>query len=161
MTSKSEAHKAHLGGDAVWGGADEEEPLGKEVWHEDQELAVWDRFHEHVPGEDEVGEDEEDCSEGEEAASLQKCQKHHCADETCIDCDASAEDSWVCGRGDTDKYYCQECQDAEQHHRKIAFCLDCQLSVSLDLAEVPAGKIYDVHDVREREGAYLSEETFV
>ena len=61
----SEPHDAHFRGDAVWGGADEDKPLGQEVWDQDKVIAEWNRFHELVPGEDEIGEDEDHGAESE------------------------------------------------------------------------------------------------
>lgn len=66
-----EPQEAHFGGDAVGGRADEEEPLGEEVADQDEVVAVWDGLDEFVPCEDEVGEYEEHCAEGEEAAALE------------------------------------------------------------------------------------------
>ena len=58
----SETHDAHFGGDAIWCGSDEEQPLCGEVWDYDHVAGMWDRLHEHVPCNDEVGEHEEDGS---------------------------------------------------------------------------------------------------
>ena len=68
----SEAQETHFRGDAVWGGADEEEPLGQEICDEDKVLAVRYGLQELVPCEDEVREYEEHCSECKQAASLQQ-----------------------------------------------------------------------------------------
>ena len=54
VVSPLEAQEAHFGGDAVWSGADEEEPLGREVGGYDHVAGIWNRFHEHIPGDDEV-----------------------------------------------------------------------------------------------------------
>lgn len=50
----SEPQESHFGADAEFCGADEEEPLGKEVAYQDEVVAVWDGLDEFVPGEDEV-----------------------------------------------------------------------------------------------------------
>ena len=154
----SEPHDAHLRGDAVWGGADEEEPLGHEVCDEDQIITIWDRLHELVPGEDEVGEYEEDCSEGEETAALQECKQQHDADQAGVDGHAGADDSVVGHRDYAGKDYCQQCHDAECDHEQIAFHLRCELLVTFDFREVSSRKIYYVHHVRERKAAHLSQE---
>ena len=154
----SEPHDAHFRGDAVWGGTDEEQPLGQEVWDEDQVIAERNRFHEHVPGEDEVGEYEEDRSEGEEAASLQQRQKHHGADQTCIYSDANADDAGLCGRCYACEHDCKQGQGAEYDHGQVSFHFWSELSVAFNFCEVPIGEIYYVHNVREREASHLAKE---
>ena len=154
----SEPHDAHFGCDAVWGGADEEQPLGHEVWNEYQILAVWNRIHKLVPGEDEVGEDENYCSEGEEAASLQQRQEHHGADQACIYSDTGADDSGLCSWNDATENDCQECQSAEYDHGQVTFHFWSELSVAFDFREVSSCKIYYVHNMREREASHLGQE---
>ena len=154
----SKAHQAHFRGDAVWCGADEEEPLGQEVRNEDQVAAVRDRFHKHVPCDDEVGEDEEHGSECEQTAPLQQGAKHHYADQACVYSYADADDPGFCCWDYAEKHYSQKRQCAEHDHGKIALHLHGKFPVSFDLCEVSAGEIDDVHDVCEREGTHLSEE---
>lgn len=115
-------------------------------------------LYEHVPGDDEVGEDEEDGSEGEQAASLQEGCKHHDADQACVDCDADADEFWLGGRNYAGENYCQECQSAEYDHGEVAFHLRGELPVPFDFREVSSREIYDVHYVREREKTHLAEE---
>ena len=62
---------AHFRGDAQWGRADEEDPLGRIVWNHDHESAVWHWSDKHAPCDYEVREDEQHGAKGVEAASLQ------------------------------------------------------------------------------------------
>ena len=51
-----ESQDSHFRGDAVRCRADEQEPLGQEVWDQHQYVEVWDRIYEHVPCDDEIRE---------------------------------------------------------------------------------------------------------
>ena len=154
----SEPHDAHFRGDAVWGGADEDEPLGQEVWDKYQILAEWNRIHKLVPGEDEVGEHENYCSEGDKAASLQERQKHHGADQACIYGDTYTDDAGFRSRCYACEHDCKQGQDAEYDHGQVSFHFCSELSVAFDFSEVPIHEIYYVHDVREREASHLGQE---
>ncbi len=90
--------------------------MGEVVAHEHEVVTVWNRLDEFVPGEYEVGEHEEDGSEGEEAAALEHGCDHHDADQGCVDTYAGADDA---GRGSGS--YLGECcaekgQGAEHDH---------------------------------------------
>ena len=153
----SEAQETHFRGDAVWGGADEEEPLGQEICDEDKVLAVRYGLHELVPCEDEVRKHEEHCSKGEEAAALQECKQQHDADKAGVDGYAGADDSGFCGRDYACENYGKQNQDTECNHEKISFHLRREFLVAFDLCEISFRKIYYVHHVRDREAAHLSE----
>lgn len=154
----SEAQDAHFGGDAVFRGPDEEEPLRKEICHEHEVVAVRNGFHELVPCKDEVGEDEEDGAEGEEAAALEQSHYHHRADETCIYAYADADDACRSTRSYIEEYHAQECQGTEYDDRQVPFGFSGELPVRLDLAEISLEEINDEPDVSDSEEAHLSEE---
>ena len=130
----------------------------KEVWDHDKVLAVRYRFYEYVPCEDEVGKHEQNGSKGEEAASLQQCQDHHRADQTCICSDTGADDSGLCSWNDATENDRHERQGAEYGHGQVSFHLRCELSVAFDFREVPINEIYYVHHMREREASHLGQE---
>ena len=151
----SEPHDAHFRGYTVRSGTYEEQPLGQKVWDKYQILAEWNRIHKLVPGEDEVGEHENHGSEGEEAASLQQRQKHHGADEACVDSDADADDTGLCRRSYACEHDGKQGQGTEYDHGQVSFHFWSELSVAFNFCEVPIGEIYYVHDVREREASHL------
>ena len=153
-----EAHDAHFWGDAVWCGTDEEKPLCGEVWDYDHVAGMWDLFHEHVPCNDEVGEHEEHCSQGEDAASLQQRKEHHGADEACIYADAGSDDARLCSWGDLEKCYGKQCRCAENHHSQVPFGLRGQFPVVLDLLEVSFYEIDYEPDVCNGKASNLSDE---
>ena len=154
----SEPQESHFGADAEFCGADEEEPLGKEVAYQDEVVAVWDGLDEFVPGEDEVGEDEEDGSEGEEAAALEHGCDEHGADEDCVDADTDADDAIGGAWDDAGEGGGKECQGAEDHHGEVAFGFSGEFPVLFDLSEVSSGEIYYVPDVSDCEESHLAKE---
>lgn len=131
--------------------------MGQEVGDEDQILVVRYGLYESVPCDDEVGEDEEDGAEGEEAAALQQRSHHHGADQACVDGNTYTENSRICAWDNADKDHRHECQGAEYYHGEVPFCLHGQFPVTLDLIEIPADEICNIHDVRERERAHLGQ----
>ena len=145
----SESQQTHFGGYAQRGGPDEKEPLGCVVGDQDQISAVRHRLDEHVPGKDEVGEDEQNCSDGEYAASLQESGQHHCPDKAGVDGNAGFYDSRFSCRYDFNECRGKEGYGAEDDHDKVAFCLGCQFFIVLDLLEVSACEIGDEPDVRD------------
>ena len=154
----SESQQTHFRSDAQWCGPDEKEPLSCVVCDQNQVCAIWNRFHEHVPGEDEVGEDEQNCSDGEYAASLQEGCQHHCPDKAGVDGNACFYDSRFCCRYDFNECRGQEGYGAEHDHDKVAFCLHCQLFIMLDFFEVSVSEIDDEPDVRDCKCAHLQDE---
>ena len=154
----SEPQKPHFGADAEFCGADEEEPLGKEVAYQDEVVAVWDGLDEFVPGEDEVGEDEEDGSEGEEAAALEHGAHEHGADEDGVDADSDADDAIGGAWDNAGESGGKECQGAEYHHGEVAFGFSGEFPVLFDLSEVSSGKVYYVPYVADSEESHLAEE---
>ena len=154
----SEAKDAHFGGDAVFRGPDEEEPLCKEICHEHEIVAVRHGFHELVPCKDEVGEYEEQGSEGEEAAALEQSHYHHRADETCIYAYSDAD--YACRRTGSylEECHAQECQGTEYDDRQVPFGLSGEFPVRLDLAEISVEEVHDEPYVSDSEESHLSEE---
>ena len=94
-------------------------------------MAVWHRLDKLVPGEDEVGEYEEDCAKGEEAAALEHGGNHHDADQGGVDAYADADDSGRGFRGDLEYRRAEEGEGAEDDYSEIAFGFACELAVLL------------------------------
>ena len=121
-------------------------------------MAVRYRFYEYVPGEDEIGEDEDHGAESEQAASLQQRQKHHRADQTCVYSDTGADYSWLRSWNDATENDRHERQSAEYDHGQVTFHFWSELSVAFNFREVPINEIYYVHHMREREASNLGQE---
>ena len=156
--AKSEPEEAHFGADAEFCGSDEEEPLGEEVAHEHEVVAVWHRLDEFVPGEDEVGEHEEDGSEGEEAAALEHGCDHHEADQGRVDAYADADDAGRSPGGYLEECCAEKGQGAEHDHGEVSLGLSGELAVGLYATEVPACEIYDIEHMADSEESHLAEE---
>lgn len=156
--AKLKAKKSHFRSNAELCGSDEEQPLCEEVTHEYKIVAVWYRFHELVPCQDEVGKYEKYRSEGEDAAALEHCSYEHGADDYGIYAYADADYAGRSLRGDYEECCAQDGECAEHDHCKIAFGLCRELSVRFDLAEISSGEICDVEYVAESEESHLSEE---
>lgn len=156
--AKSEAEEAHFRADAEFCGSDEEEPLGEVVAHEHEVVAVWHWLDEFVPGEDEVGEHEEDGSEGEEAAALEHGGDHHDADQGRVDAYADADDAGGSLWGYLEEGCAEKGQGAEHDHGEVSLGLSGELAVRLYTTEVPACEIYDIEYMAESEEAHLAEE---
>ena len=154
----SEAQDAHFGGDAVFRGPDEEEPLRKEICHEHEVVAVRNGFHELVPCKDEVGEYEEQSSEGEEAAALEQSHYHHCADKGCIYAYSDADNASRSARCYLEECHAQERQGTEYDDCQVTFGLSGELPVRLDLAEISVEEVHDEPYVSDSKESHLSEE---
>lgn len=121
-------------------------------------MAVWDRLHELVPREDEVGENEEDGSECIEAAALEQGSDEHCADDAGVDADTGADDAGFSQRRDAREYDQKQGDDAECHHRKVSLRLEAELPVTLDFLQVALSEKPDVEYVADCEEPHLSQE---
>ena len=158
QSTKSEPEEAHFGSDAEFSGSDEEEPLGEVVAHEHEVVAVWHRLDEFVPGEDEVGEHEEDGSEGEEAAALEHGGDHHEADQGRVDAYADADDAGGSLGGYLEECCAEKGQGAEHDHGEVSLGLSGELAVRLHTAEVPACEINHIKHMADSEESHLAEE---
>ncbi len=138
--SRLEPHDAHFGGDAEACGADVDQPLAEEVRDEDEKAGVRHRLDEAVPGEDKVGEDEEQGAECVEAAPLEHGRQKHEADDAGIYAGPGAYEAGRSERDNAREGYGQQHDDAEYDHGKIAFCLAGEFPVVLDLGEVSPDK---------------------
>lgn len=138
--SRLEPHDAHFRGDAEACGADEDQPLAEEVRDEDEKAGVRHRLDEAVPGEDEVGEDEEQGAECVEAAPLEHGRQKHEAYDAGIYAGAGAYEAGRSERDDAREGYGQQHDDAEHDHGEVAFSLAGELAVMLDLGEVSLGE---------------------
>lgn len=156
--AKSEPEEAHFGADAEFCGSDEEEPLGEEVAHEHEVVAVWYGLDEFVPGEDEVGEHEEDGSEGEEAAALEHGCDHHEADQGRVDAYADADDAGRGPGGYLEEGCAEKGQGAEHDHGEVSLGLSGELAVGLYATEVPACEINHIKHMADSEESHLAEE---
>ena len=142
-----ESHQSDRMTDSVFCGSDEQQPLCREVWYQNKIVAIWDRFYEFIPCEDEIGEYEENSSESEDAAALEHCSYEHGADDYGIYAYADADYAGRSLRGDYEECCAQDGECAEHDHCKIAFGLCRELSVRFDLAEISSGEICDVEYV--------------
>ena len=145
-------------GDAVRCRADEEEVLGEEVGAEYQVVAEWNWLDELVPGEDEVGEHEEDCSQCVEGAALEHAAQKHCGDDDCIYADSYADDSGRCLRNDLGEDYGKKADKAYSQHCEVAFCPGRQFLVMLDFCKVSLDEEPYIEYMSDSEGAHLSDE---
>lgn len=132
--------------------------MGEVVAHEHEVVAVWHRLDEFIPGEDEVGEHEEDGSEGEEAAALEHGCDHHEADQGRVDAYAGAYDACRSFRGDLEECCAEKGQGAEHYHGEVSLGLSGELAVWLHTAEVPACEINHIKHMAKGEEAHLAEE---
>ena len=153
----SEPHQPHFGTDSERGGPYEQEPLAEEIGNQNKVCRVWYRFYELVPSQDEVGEYEKECSEGEKAASLEHCGQEHHAYQRGVYAYSDADYSLRCRWG----YFCEGCCKkgtyTYKQHGKVSLCLSCQFPVMFYFAEVSAGEIDNHPDVGDGEKAHLSQ----
>ena len=121
-------------------------------------MAVRDRLDELVPGEDEVGEDEKYGAECVEAAALKEGSDEHYTDDAGVHAHACANDAGLSEWVDAREHDHKQGGDAECHHRKVALCLEAELSVALDFLEVALKEKCDEEEVADGEEAHLSQE---
>ena len=136
----------------------EKQPLSCEIGDQDKVVAVWNRPYELVPGEDEVGEYEEDRSESKDAAALKHGGHEHGADKYCVDAYSDAHDSMRYFRNYPAIYEYEQSQGAEGYHCDIAFCLAGKFAVRLHLLEVSVDEIYHEPYMSQSEESHLSHE---
>ena len=152
------SHYSHLGCHPIWSGSNEKQPLGQEVWHQYHIAAVWYWLYKHVPSQNEVREDEEDCSESKETAALQQSHHKHAAYHNSVYDHASSYYACWGKRRDFEDAGCKKSCHAEAYHRKIAFGFHAEFSVALDFLQVSFYKIYHVYDMGCSEGSHLPDE---
>lgn len=155
----SKAHQFYLGLYPVSGRPYEEKPLPQEIWDQYQCTCVRYRFREHVPGQDEVREDEQDRTKRVQAASLEHGQHKHETDEDRVNPRSGTEDSGRSARNNPDKHDNEQCRGTQQQHCCIPLGLPRQSAVMLYLGKITLDEEPDHPYMGKSEHAHLPQET--
>lgn len=113
-----------------------ETPLGEEVGYKNKVVAVWNRIHETMPCENEVGKDEKHSSYSIQTASLQERAHEHKRNQDRIYTASDTLNSMRSLRDDLGKCNCKKSRNTDGKHRKVSFGTGRQLPVMLDFCKV-------------------------